>query len=405
MKKAVLVDSDKFQNYDFGPSHPLTPKRLLLTRRLIEEFNLLDGTTTEMKEARYATDEEVGLIHGENFIKLLQIASKPNYDGSAMWEIGLGPGDNPIFPNLYESSCLYVGGSLVAADLLMKGEAEHAFNISGGLHHAMGSKAMNAKGEAVDSGRDDRASGFCILNDCAISAAYLIKNYGVKKIAYLDVDAHAGDGMAYINYKLPNVLTISIHQHPRTLFPGTCYHTEIGEGEGKGYCINIPIFPYTSEEPYMKILNELVAPILRQYKPEVLITQLGVDSHYTDPLTALALSTNTYKKIAKFIHYITHEACNDKWLALGGGGYSPDIVGKSWMIYFAEMAEKEYPDKLPETWKEFAKGLGIKVNNDDVIEDFKIESKMKLDDIKLVNERTNEIIKGIKEVISPYFQI
>ena len=404
MKKAVLVDSDKFQDYDFGPSHPLTPKRLLLTRRLIEEFNLLDGDTTEMKEARYATDEEVGLTHGDNFIKRLKIASKPNYDGGAMWEIGLGPGDNPIFPNLYESSCLYVGGSLVAADLLMKGEAEHAFNISGGLHHAMGSKAIDANGKVVNTGRDDRASGFCILNDCSIAAAYIIKKYGVKKVAYLDVDAHAGDGTAYINYKLPNVLTISIHQHPRTLFPGTCYHTEIGEDEGKGYCINVPIFPYTSEEPYMKVLNEIVAPVLKDYKPEVLITQLGVDTHYTDPLTALSLSTGTYKKIAKFIHGISHE-CNAKWLALGGGGYSPDIVGKSWMIYFAEMAEKEYPDKLPESWMKFSEELGIKVNNEDVIEDFNIESKMKKEDIKLVDERTDEIIKGVKNLISPYYNI
>jgi len=403
LKKAVLVDSDKFQDYDFGPSHPLTPKRLMLTRRLIEEFNLLDGTTTEMKEARHATDEEVGLTHGENFIKLLKIASKSNYDGGAMWEIGLGPGDNPIFPNLYDSSCLYVGGSLVAADLLMKGEAEHAFNISGGLHHALGSKAMDANGKVVATGRDDRASGFCILNDCSIAAAYVIKNYGVKKVAYLDVDAHTGDGTAYINYKLPNVLTISIHQHPRTLFPGTCYHTEIGEDEGKGYCINVPIFPYTSEEPYMKVLNEIVAPVLKQYKPEVLITQLGVDTHYTDPLTALSLSTSSYKKIAKFIHKISHEI-NAKWLALGGGGYSPDIVGKSWMIYFAEMAEKEYPDKLPESWMNYSKELGIKVNNEDVIEDFKIQSKMKDEDIKLVDERTDEIIKGVKNLLTSYYK-
>ena len=242
------------------------------------------------------------------------------------------------------------------------------------------------------------------MNDCTIAAAYVIKKYGVKKVAYLDVDAHAGDGTAYINYNLPNVLTISIHQHPRTLFPGTCYHSEIGEGEGEGYCINVPIFPYTSEEPYMNVLNELVGPILKDYKPEVLITQLGVDSHYTDPLTALALSTSTYKKIAKFIHEISHE-CNSKWLALGGGGYSPDIVGKSWMIYFAEMAEKDYPDKLPENWINFAKELGIKVNNNDVIEDFNIESKMKTEDVKLVNERTGEIIQAIKDLISPYYNI
>ncbi|NHI94739.1 MAG: acetoin utilization protein AcuC [Candidatus Lokiarchaeota archaeon] len=405
MKKAVLIDSNKFQDYDFGPSHPLTPKRLLLTRRLIEEFNLLDGSMTTVEEARYATDEEVGLIHGDTFIKLLKKASEPSYNGGAMWEIGLGPGDNPIFPHLYESSCLYVGGSLVAADLLMKNEAEHAFNISGGLHHAMGSKAVNSKGETIDSGRDDRASGFCILNDCAIVAAYLIKKYGVKKIAYLDVDAHAGDGMVYINYKLPNVLTISIHQHGRSLFPGTCYLNEIGEDEGKGYSVNIPIMPYTFEEPYLKILNQAVAPILKAYNPEVLITQLGVDTHYTDPLTMLALSTNTYRQIAKFIHKISHKACNNKWIALGGGGYSPDIVGKSWMLYFAEMAEKEVSGKLTQSWIEYAKKIGIKIQNEDVIDEFDIETRMKPDDINYIKEKTDEIIEAVKETIFPYFKI
>ncbi|MHA1783928.1 MAG: acetoin utilization protein AcuC [Candidatus Helarchaeota archaeon] len=405
MKKAVLVDSDKFQDYDFGPSHPLTPKRLLLTRRLIEEFNLLDGTTTEMNEARYATDDEVGLIHGDLFINLLKKASSPDYTGGAMWEIGLGPGDNPIFPKMYESSCLYVGGSLVAADLIMQNKAEHAFNISGGLHHAMGSKAVNAKGETIDSGREDKASGFCILNDCAITAAYLIKKYGVKKIAYLDVDAHAGDGMAYINYKLPNVLTISIHQHGRTLFPGTCFLNEIGEGEGKGYCVNIPILPYTFEEPYLKILKEVVAPILKAYKPEVLITQLGADTHFTDPLTMLLLSTNTYREIAKFIHGITHDACNDKWIALGGGGYSPDIVGKSWMVYFAEMAEKSFPEELPEKWIAYAKELGIKVQNDVVIDEFDVEKRLKPDDANQISEKTDELIDTIKEIIFPFFKL
>ena len=405
MKKVVLIDSPLFQDYDFGPSHPLTPKRLLLTRRLIEQFDLLDNSTTTVEEARYATDDEVGLTHGDIFIKLLKKASEPNYNGGAMWEIGLGPGDNPIFPRLYESSCLYVGGSLVAADMIMKKETEHAFNISGGLHHAMGSKAINAKGETIDTGRDDRASGFCILNDCSIVAAYLTKKYGVKKVAYLDVDAHAGDGMAYTNYKLPNVLTISIHQHGRSLFPGTCFMNEIGEEEGKGYCVNIPILPYTFEEPYLKILNHAVAPILKAYNPEVLITQLGVDTHYTDPLTMLALSTNTYREIAKFIHKITHEACNDKWIALGGGGYSPDIVGKSWTLYFAEMAEKTVPDQLPESWIKYTKELGIKVQNEDVIDKFNVEERMKPDDMMYINEKSDEIIESVKETIFPYFKI
>ncbi|MHA1269001.1 MAG: acetoin utilization protein AcuC [Candidatus Helarchaeota archaeon] len=407
MKNAILIDSEEFQNYDFGPQHPLTPKRLQLTRRLIEEFGLLDGSNAVLEEARYATDDEIKLIHGDTYINVLKEVSDPKYYGAPVWEYGLGPGDNPIFPNMYNSSRLYVGGSLLAADLVMKGETKHAFNISGGLHHAMGSKAMNANGEIVKSGRSDRASGFCILNDCAITAAYLIKNYKTKKIVYLDVDAHAGDGMAYIFYKLPNVLTISIHQHPRTLFPGTCYLGELGEDEGEGYCINIPVYPYTYEEPYLKILNEAVRPIIKSYKPDVVITQSGVDTHYTDPLTSMALSTSTYKKIAEFIHNLVHDVCDGKWVALGGGGYSPDIVGKSWAIYFSVMCENlnNIPDEVPDSWIDFCKQLIKKSPDPKVIDDFDPIKSLGPDNCDKISQMNNELIDIIKEKIFPYFNI
>ncbi|MHA1232356.1 MAG: acetoin utilization protein AcuC [Candidatus Helarchaeota archaeon] len=405
--KAVLIDSEEFQNYDFGPQHPLTPKRLKLTRRLIEEFGLIDNNEAKVEEARYATDDEIKLIHGEAYINVLKEVSDPNYHGGPVWEYGLGPGDNPIFPNMYDSSRLYVGASLVAADLVMKDKTKHAFNISGGLHHAMGSSAMDADGNRVKTGRRDRASGFCILNDCAITAAYLIKNYKVKKIAYLDVDAHAGDGMAYIYYKLPNVLTISIHQHPRTLFPGTCYLDEVGEDEGEGYCVNITAPPYIFEDPYLKILNETVRPILKNYNPDVLITQLGVDTHFTDPLTMMALSTSTYKQIAEFIHDLVHDICNGRWIALGGGGYSPDIVGKSWTIYYSVMCEKlnELPEEVPESWSNFCKELIGKTPSPKLIDDFNPRRKLNEENCNKIEQLTDDLIKAIKERIFPYFNL
>ncbi|MFX1452499.1 MAG: acetoin utilization protein AcuC, partial [Promethearchaeota archaeon] len=346
MKKAILIDSDKFQEYNFGENHPLTPRRLILTHKLIELIGMFEDPNVGLEEARYATDEEVGLIHGEDFIKLLKIASKP-LAPSSMWEIGLGPGDNPIFEGMYDASKLYVGGSLLAADLIMEGKTKCAFNISGGLHHALGSKAMNAKGETVDTGRDDRASGFCILNDCAITSAYLIKNYGIKRIMYVDLDAHHGDGQQWIFYNLNNVLTCSIHQDGRSLFPGTGFIGEIGRGEGKGYSVNIPVLPYTFEEPYLKALQEIVLPVAKKYKPDIIISQLGADTHFSDPLTNLLLTTGTYQKIAKFLYDLSNEVCDGKWLALGGGGYSPDIVGKAWTIYFAQMANFKLPDEVP----------------------------------------------------------
>jgi len=400
MKKAVLVDSDKFQNYDFGPHHPLTPKRLILTHNLIETIGMFEDPNVSLEEARYATDEEVGLIHGDNFIKLLKKASEP-LAPSAMWEIGLGPGDNPIFEGMYDASRLYVGASLLAADLIMKGETRRAFNISGGLHHALGSKAINEKGETVDTGRDDRASGFCILNDCAITAAYLIKNYGLKRIMYIDVDAHHGDGTQWIFYNLKNVLTCSIHQDGRTLFPGTGFIGEIGRGEGKGYSVNIPVLPYTFEEPYLKTLEKIVKPIARKYKPEIIITQLGADTHFTDPLTNLMLTTRTYQKIAKFLYDLSNEVCDGKWLALGGGGYSPDIVGKAWTIYFAQMADFKIPEKVPESWRSLSKELIGKSPSPYFLDKDVPEARLKEEDQEIIKEKTEDIINKIKEVVFP----
>ncbi|MBD3230173.1 MAG: acetoin utilization protein AcuC [Candidatus Lokiarchaeota archaeon] len=406
MKNAILIDSKKFQDYDFGPQHPLTPKRLQLTRNLIEQFNLIDGDGGA-EEARYATDKEIQLIHGGKYIRILKEVSDPDYIGAPVWKYGLGPGDNPIFPNMYESSKLYVGGSLLAADLVMRGKTNHAFNISGGLHHAMGSKALDKDGNIINTGRDDRASGFCILNDCAITAAYLIKNYQTKKIVYLDVDAHAGDGVAYIYYKLPNVLTISIHQHPRTLFPGTCHLGEIGEGEGEGYCVNIPVMPYSHEEAYLKILDEAVAPIIKSYQPEVIITQGGVDTHFSDPLTMLALSTGTYKRFAKFIHELTHEASGGKWIALGGGGYSPDIVGKAWTLYFAEMSEQpsRVKDEVPASWINLTKDLISKTPAKNIIDDFDPIKRLGKENYDKINESADQLIARIKETIFPFHDL
>jgi len=406
LKKAILIDSDDFLSYDFGPSHPLTPKRLVLTRTLIEEFGVLKDPEVSVEDAakRYATDDEVGLVHGDLFIKLLKKASQKDYRGGAMWEIGLGPGDNPIFPNMYDSSRLYVGGSLLAADLVMTGETKHAFNISGGLHHAMGSRAVNANGETFNTGLSDRASGFCILNDCAITASYLFKKYDVKKIVYLDVDAHAGDGTTAIYYKSPDVLGISIHQHPRTLFPGTGYIDETGEGAGTGYTVNIPLVPGTYEKPYLRILNEIIAPLIKAYDPDIFITQLGVDTHWSDPLTNLALSISTYEKIARFIHDLTHDVCDGKWIALGGGGYSPDVVGKSWSLYFSVMAEKNLPNLVPAEWMKKVNELLGKETTPDLRDEFDEARLLGDERINVVDSQVEQIKEAIEMQDRPFYK-
>jgi acetoin utilization protein AcuC len=245
-----IVYSDEFQQYDFGPSHPLKPTRLKLTFGLMEATGLLKSPNVKVSEPRQANQEELRLFHDEDYLELVKRASKA---GTGF----LDTGDTPAFKGCYEASALASGASLRAIDLVMSGEVTHAMNISGGLHHA----------------HPDRASGFCIFNDPAISIAYLKKKYGLKRILYLDVDAHHGDGVMYGFYSDGGVLDIDFHEDGHHLFPGTGFTNEIGKGAGSGYKINMPLPPFTDDEPYLNAFREIVPNAVRKYRPQILLLQ------------------------------------------------------------------------------------------------------------------------------------
>jgi acetoin utilization protein AcuC len=322
--------------YDHGPQHPLRPARVILTRQLIRAYGLIDGRRVRESAARDATEDELQLVHTARYIDATRRAG--HGEDGPWWEFGYGPGDNPIFSNMHEAGARVAGASLVAAEAVRSGRAEHAFNPAGGLHHAM----------------PERASGFCVYDDPAIAIAWLLAN-GAERIAYVDVDVHHGDGPQAIFYREPRVLTISLHQDGRTLFPGTGFVDEVGGGEAKGTKVNVPLPPYTGDDGWLRAFEEIVLPLVEAWSPTFLVTQLGCDTHHTDPLAMLGLTTAAYRKTSVMLHELAHRAAGGRWLATGGGGYQwARVVPRAWTIYFGEMAGVELPDPLPESWIEEA---------------------------------------------------
>lgn len=322
--KAAFVYSHRFAEYDLGPGHPMKPVRLRLVHDLLDAYGVLQHPHVRVVEARPATPEEVLTIHTQPYYDAVAALSAGKGIGWAQYEYGFGSSDNPPFPGMLEASLLYTGASLQAARMVSAGEVPRAFNMAGGLHHAM----------------PDRASGFCIFNDPAIAIADLLKRH--TRILYLDVDAHHGDGVQAAFYDTPHVLTISLHESGRYLFPGTGFVEETGVGEGEGYSVNIPLFPGTTDETYWRVFEALVPPLVEWYDPEIVVAQLGVDTHQLDPLTHLALSTECFVQVV--------QAMRD-WgrplVALGGGGYHLDVVARGWTLAFACLAEVDLPDETP----------------------------------------------------------
>lgn len=318
--------------YDHGPQHPLRPARVILTRRLITDYGIVDGERVVETPARTASDDEIELVHTPEYVDAVRQAG---HGQRGPWgRFGFGPGDNPVFPYMHEASARVAGASLVAAEAVLSGRAQHAFNPAGGLHHAMAA----------------RASGFCVYDDPAVAIAWLLQQ-GVGRVAYVDVDVHHGDGVEAIFADDPRVLTISIHQDGRTLFPGSGAVGDIGTGDARGTSVNVPVPPFTGDEGWLRAFTAVVPPLVEAFAPEILVTQLGCDSHHSDPLANLLLTTGAYRQAASVLHDLAHGVTAGRWLATGGGGYQwARVVPRAWTIYFAEMAGFDLPDALPQPW-------------------------------------------------------
>jgi len=327
--KAAFIYSDEFARFDYGSSHPLKPFRLKLTYELIKACGLLASSgDPRLIEPHPARVEDLLTFHTADYIDVLKASnSGGEYAGADYF--GLGPGDNPIFAGMFDWSILIAGASLKAADLVDSGEAGIAFNIAGGLHHAMAG----------------HASGFCYINDPVIVIKSLI-NRG-RRVAYIDIDAHHGDGVQEAFFSSDKVLTVSIHETGQALFPGSGFEHETGSGAGRGYCMNIPLPPGTDDELFVHAFTELVPPLIDIFKPDVVVSQLGVDTFRTDPLAHLNITTNGFCRVVATI-----KAMSAKWVALGGGGYDIANVARAWTLAWAIMNEDDAPDEIPDSFQE-----------------------------------------------------
>lgn len=322
MSDAVtVVWDDDLRTYDFGPGHPLAPIRVQLSIRLALEFDLFKPEhVTVHNPVTPATDDEIRAVHTEEYVDAVRQASAdPLFSDPAR---GLGTSDDPVFLGMHEASALVAGATLTAARAVHSGSAQHAINIAGGLHHAM----------------PDSAAGFCIYNDIGIAIAWLLEQ-GIERIAYIDVDVHHGDGVQAMFYDDPRVLTVSIHESPRTLFPGTGFPHETGGPSAPGSAVNIALPAGTGDQGWLRAFHAVVPQVLEAFAPQIIISQHGCDSHAEDPLAHLALSIDGQRMSYEAIHSWAHRFSGGRWIAVGGGGYEwVDVVPRAWTHLIAEAA-------------------------------------------------------------------
>jgi acetoin utilization protein AcuC len=331
---SALVWQDDSLDYDFGPAHPLKPIRVELTVSLIRACGLTDAEGVTTLPLEPLADDDVLRRHDERYVEAVKRASADPHAGASL-RFGLGMGDNPTFAGMHEASLRVCGASVAAAKAVWEGRVSHAFNPAGGLHHAMA----------------DRASGFCIYNDPALAIDWLLR-HGATRVAYVDVDTHHGDGVQKMFYDDPRVLTISLHETGEALFPGTGFAHEIGEGDARGTSLNVCLEPTTPGEVWLEAFDAVVSQALDAFGPQVLVTQLGCDTHATDSLAHLMLTTDDYVGIAQRLRRLAHDHAQGRWVATGGGGYQiASVVPRAWAIYFAELAGLSLPAELPGDWR------------------------------------------------------
>jgi acetoin utilization protein AcuC len=331
---AAVVFDPSLTQYDFGPHHPMHPIRVDLTMRLAADLGVTGPGAVRLVDAPMAGLDQLATVHDERLIEAVQRAGRT---GQPEPQVGLGTDDNPVFLGMHEAASHIVGATLEACRLVHSGEALHAANITGGLHHAM----------------PDRVSGFCVYNDLAIGIRWLL-DQGVQRVAYVDVDVHHGDGVQEVFWDDPRVLTVSLHETGRILFPGTGFSEEVGGPGAEGSAVNVPLPPGTGDAGWLRAFHAVVPALVREFAPEVLVTQHGCDSHFEDPLAHLMLSVDGQRAAYLALHDLAHEVAGGRWVATGGGGYAlVDVVPRAWTHLLAIVGGTPLEPAIatPESWQ------------------------------------------------------
>jgi len=332
-----IVWSESMLAYNFGPQHPMSPVRLELTARLASEFGILDRGNVSVLEPAVATDAQLESVHDAEYVQAVhKVSANPDAPDEAR---GLGTEDDPAFEGMHEASARLAGGTLQLAESLLAGRALHGVNFGGGLHHA-------ARGNA---------SGFCIYNDCAVGIQRLLDG-GVQRVLYVDVDAHHGDGTQNIFWNDPRVMTISLHETGRTLFPGTGFATESGGPDALGTAVNVALPPRTGDAAWMRAFHAVVPQLAGAFQPEVIVSQHGCDGHARDMLSSLRLSVDAQRQMMLDVADLAGQLCAGRWLATGGGGYDVfDVVPRAWTHLLAIVSGQPVPlqAEVPPPWRDY----------------------------------------------------
>ncbi|MDJ0385698.1 acetoin utilization protein AcuC [Streptomyces sp. G-G2] len=332
--RGLLMWDEAVTKYDFGPGHPMDPVRLALTMGLVRAFGL--DREMDVRAGKAAGDSTLRLVHRGDYVAAVrEVSADP---GVADGSYGLGTMDDPAFHGMHEASALIAGQSVAAAEAVWRGDAAHAVNFAGGLHHAM----------------PGGAAGFCVYNDAALAIARLLE-LGAERVAYVDVDVHHGDGVQAAFWDDPRVLTLSLHEHPRTLFPQTGWPEETGGPAAEGSAVNVALPAGTGDEGWLRAFHATVPELLADFRPQVLVTQHGADTHFEDPLAHLAVSLDAQRAVQEACHDLAHTYADGRWLALGGGGYAiVDVVPRSWTHLVAIAAHRPLAPEsvVPASWRD-----------------------------------------------------
>ncbi len=330
---------ERLAAYDFGADHPMAPVRVELTIELARAFGLFAGAGVSVERPAPATDVQLEMVHVQRYISAVRLAGGPDPDSSVL-SFGLGTQDNPVFHGMHDASALVAGATLAAARAVWTGAARHGASIAGGLHHAMRASA----------------SGFCVYNDPAIAIAWLLLA-GAERVAYVDIDVHHGDGVQAAFYNDPRVLTISLHEHPATLWPGTGLPSETGGPGAQGSAVNVALPAGTRGTGWLRAFHAVVPPLLQAFRPQILVSQHGCDTHWLDPLADLQLSIDAQRAAGAAIHELAHQVADGRWLLTGGGGYELLwVVPRTWAHLLAEAAGCPIDPgaRIPAAWREYA---------------------------------------------------
>ncbi|MEE4546317.1 acetoin utilization protein AcuC [Streptomyces sp. V4-01] len=333
--RAQLMWDEQVTQYEFGPGHPMDPVRLGLTWSLVRAFGL-DGAL-RVVAAPAAGESTLALVHRADYVAAVRRASA-DPRGADETAYGIGTEDNPAFAGMHEASALIAGQSVGAAEAVWRGEVAHAVNFAGGLHHAMAGSA----------------SGFCVYNDAALAVARLLE-LGAERVVYVDVDVHHGDGVQAAFWDDPRVLTVSLHEHPRTLFPQTGWPEETGGPDAEGGAVNVALPAGTGDAGWLRAFHAVVPDLVAAFRPQVVVSQHGADTHFEDPLAHLAVSLDAQRMVAEACHALAHEHAEGRWVALGGGGYAvTDVVPRTWthLVAVAAGAPVAPETLVPEEWRQ-----------------------------------------------------